>query len=51
MMHSVVLCTVLLPLVLAQNQYQFVKEYVGETFFDDWNFYNNGAVPCMLSQD
>lgn len=30
----------LLPL-LASAQYQMVKEYIGDHFFDDWQFYNN----------
>ena len=42
MMHSAALCALLLP-VLAQAQYQLVKEYNGEHFFDTWNFYNNSA--------
>ena len=30
--------------VAAVTQYNFVKEYAGETFFDDWSFYGNGAL-------
>lgn len=32
----------LLP-VLTEGQYTQVKEYIGDSFFDDWNFYNHGA--------
>ncbi|EKM49761.1 glycoside hydrolase family 16 protein [Phanerochaete carnosa HHB-10118-sp] len=35
-----VLGSLLLP-VLANAQYQMVKEYIGDSFFDDWAFYNN----------
>ena len=34
------LCLLLLP-GLASAQYQMVKEYVGDNFFNDWTFYNN----------
>ena len=42
-MYSAVLCTLLLP-VLAQAQYALVKEYIGDHFFDDWNFYDNSEL-------
>ena len=41
-MRSTLLLSLLLP-ALAQAQYSLVKEYIGERFFDDWNFYNNSG--------
>lgn len=32
--------SLLLPAFVAA-QYQMVKEYTGQNFFDDWSFYNN----------
>lgn len=35
------------PLVfgtLVHGQYSMVKEYIGENFFDDWNFYGKGET-------
>ena len=35
------------PLVLGSlvhGQYSMVKEYIGENFFDDWNFYGKGET-------
>ena len=32
----------LLPVLIA-GQYTQVKEYIGDSFFDDWNFYNHGV--------
>lgn len=34
------LSALLLP-SLVEAQYQMVKEYMGQTFFDDWDFYDN----------
>ena len=34
--------------VWAAAQYNLVKEYAGESFFDDWNFYNNGAYEPIV---
>ena len=31
---------------LVGAQYQMVKEYMGQTFFDDWDFYDN--CECLL---
>ena len=39
----IVACSSVLPL-LAHAQYAMVKEYIGEKFFDDWNFYGKGEV-------
>lgn len=33
-----------LPAVVQATSYGLVKEYVGSTFFDDWNFYGNCAL-------
>ncbi|KAI0699209.1 concanavalin A-like lectin/glucanase domain-containing protein [Cytidiella melzeri] len=38
MLLRFVACSLVLPL-LAHAQYAMVKEYIGEHFFDDWNFY------------
>ena len=44
----------LLP-TLIEAQYSQVKEYIGDSFFDDWDFYNHGAcadpvhLPCTLT--
>lgn len=40
-MQPTALLGVLLLPVLANAQYQMVKEYVGDNFFNDWTFYNN----------
>ena len=40
-MQPTTLLSVLLLPVLASAQYQMVKEYVGDNFFNDWTFYNN----------
>ena len=37
----------LLP-VLIEGQYTQVKEYIGDSFFDDWNFYNNGTYELIV---
>lgn len=38
----------LLP-TLIDGQYTQVKEYISDSFFDDWNFYNHGAcIPPYL---
>ena len=37
-------CTSLLSLstVVFAQEYDLVKEYAGQSFFDDWTFYGNG---------
>lgn len=40
---SVVAWSWVLPL-LAQAQYSMVKEYAGQHFFNDWNFYGKGGA-------
>lgn len=40
MFYSAGICTLFLS-ALANAQYQMVKEYIGDNFFDNWNFYNN----------
>ena len=35
----------LVSLVAATSQYNLVKEYSGESFFDDWTFYGNSESP------
>ena len=42
-MISFAIATLLLPVLAQATTYNQVKEYVGEQFFDDWNFYNNSA--------
>ena len=32
-----------LAAALVEAQYTQVKEYIGDSFFDDWDFYNHGA--------
>jgi len=54
--------TFLLPFVagpVAADTYNMVKEYAGQTFFDDWQFYDhceylnmllyNGCLPIALT--
>ena len=36
-----VACVSLLLPTAVLGQYNLVKEYAGESFFDDWTFYNN----------
>ena len=33
---------------IANAQYQMVKEYIGEHFFDDWAFYNNCELTVLM---
>lgn len=41
MFSAWVLCASLLLPSAVLAQYDLVKEYAGESFFDDWNFYNH----------
>lgn len=41
---TMVFKSLILPLafpLLVHAQYSMVKEYIGETFFNDWNFYGD----------
>ena len=42
-MYSIALAALVLPALVQATSYNQVKEFVGEQFFDDWNFYNNSA--------
>lgn len=50
MFYSAGICTLFLS-ALANAQYQMVKEYIGDNFFDNWNFYNNSKFGSTLSED
>lgn len=50
MYFAAIFASLLLP-ALASAQYQMVKEYIGEHFFDDWAFYNNCRLPIMIPLD
>ncbi|TCD65821.1 hypothetical protein EIP91_002171 [Steccherinum ochraceum] len=41
MVRSTFVCTLALLCAVASAQYSMVKEFAGQTFFDDWNFYDN----------
>ena len=36
--------------VRAAAQYDLVKEYAGESFFDEWTFYNNSEYELIEQQ-
>ena len=38
---SILALTLALPAVITGTQYGLVKEYAGEHFFDDWDFYGH----------
>jgi len=33
---------------VAADSYDMVKEYAGQTFFDEWTFYDHCAYDCYL---
>ncbi|THH30577.1 hypothetical protein EUX98_g3615 [Antrodiella citrinella] len=41
MVHVAAVCALSLLTIVVSAQYDMVKEYTGQTFFDDWIFYNN----------
>ena len=47
MMYLAVWCALFFPAALAQTQYEMVKEYIGERFFDEWNFYDARACASL----
>lgn len=51
MLSTQTLCWgIFLPAVVQATSYGLVKEYVGSTFFDDWNFYGNCALLLLSLQ-
>lgn len=46
MVRAVVICTLSLLSAVVSAQYAMLKEYAGQTFFDDWNFYDN--CTCLI---
>jgi len=39
--NTILVLALALPAVIRGTQYGLVKEYAGNSFFDDWNFYGH----------